>query len=128
MTHAATPLELQIGGAPPPGLREEARDLQHAAFVVQLVASYTGIGAREIASTARKCAAVARARQMAMYLVHVAFAWPLGRVAAIFGRDRSTISYACRRVEDLRDDAVFDTVLQRLEGCVRAAPFNGAWA
>ena len=127
MKRAGMDLELEIAATPSPINRKDGvRDLQFTAFVVQLVASSTGVGAKEIASARRQNADAARARQVAMYLTHIAFEWPLGRVATAFGRDRSTISYACRRVEDLREDVGFDKVLQRLESCVRAAPFCAA--
>ncbi len=108
--------------------REGVRDVELVAVVVQLVAAYTGTGAAEIAATGRRSAEVARARQMAMYLVHTSCEWTLARVAAAFGRDRSTISYACRRVEDLREDAGYDVGLVQLEGCIRAAAFAGVRA
>ncbi len=125
MKQATKPLELEVGG-PSPRLSDDQRDVQIAAFVVQLVALSTGVRAGEIASAHRDCAGAARARQVAMYLTHTGCAWPLVRVAAAFGRDRSTISYACRRVEDLREDLDFDARMQQLERCIRTAPFNGA--
>jgi hypothetical protein len=50
-----------------------------------------------------------------MYLAHVALGQPLTRVAAGFGRDRSTVAYACRRIEEQRDNAAFDAALAGLE-------------
>jgi chromosomal replication initiation ATPase DnaA len=104
------------------------RDHKLAAFVVQLVALSTDVGAGVIASRSRQSADAARARQIAMYLVHTACEWRLARVASAFGRDRSTISYACRRVEDQREDASFDSWLVRLEGYIRAIVFGGVTA
>jgi chromosomal replication initiation ATPase DnaA len=67
---------------------------------------------------------VALARQIAMYLSHVAFRVSLTDVGRIFGRDRTTVSHACAVVEDLRDDPRFDRILDLLERIVRfqAAP------
>jgi chromosomal replication initiation ATPase DnaA len=62
------------------------------------------------------------ARQIAMYLTHVAFGLSLQRVAAAFARDRSTVSYACHIVEDRRDDPGIDDLLDQLEASLRAAP------
>jgi chromosomal replication initiation ATPase DnaA len=62
------------------------------------------------------------ARGLAMYLVHVGCGMSLGRVARIFGRDRSTVGYACRLIEDRRDDPRFDKWLEALERSVAAAP------
>jgi len=104
-------------GAPDP-----RRDRAAAAFVTSMVAMATGIPAREIASPTRARAPAARARQMAMYLAHVGYAWPMSRVAAAFGRDRTTASHACHRIEDLRDDPDFDARIGVMETCLRQAP------
>ncbi len=61
-------------------------------------------------------------RHMAIYLCHVGFSMSLGRLGAAFGRDRATISYAIRRIEDMRDDHQIDVVLDALERVMRAAP------
>jgi len=36
-------------------------------------------------------------------------------VGRFFGRDRTTVSYACALIEDMRDDAEFDAEVGRLE-------------
>lgn len=103
-------------------LPDPRRDRLAAAFVTSLVAMTTGVPAGQIAAASRASASAARARQIAMYLTHVGFSWPLARVAAAFGRDRTTASHACHRVEDLRDDAAFDARLSAMEACLREAP------
>jgi chromosomal replication initiation ATPase DnaA len=60
---------------------------------------------------------VALARHVAMYLAHVAFGLTFTEVGEVFARDRTTVAYACGRVEDLRDDPAFDRSLELLE-CV----------
>lgn len=50
-----------------------------------------------------------------MYLAHVAKGISLTSIGAAFGRDRTTVSYACNLIEDLRDDTQFDAELDRLE-------------
>ena len=97
-------------------------DFARAALAVQLVALTSGIPAPEIASRARGHAAVARARQTAMYLAHTAYGWPLARVGQAFGRDRTTAGHACALIEDERDDPSFDATLQAMEAMLRAAP------
>jgi len=122
-----TPLESELGWSSVELAlqdRRTDRDVWLVAFVVQLVALSTGVRAEEIAASTRHRAKAARARQIAMYLSHTAFAWPLARVAAAFRRDRSTASYACRRIEDLREDARFEAGLISLEACIRAAPME----
>ncbi len=46
-----------------------------------------------------------------------------GRVAAAFGRDRSTVAHACREIEDRREDGQFDLWISALEGMLHRAPF-----
>lgn len=67
-------------------------------------------------------ASVALARKVAMYLASVAFGMSLARVAAAFGRDRSTVGHACRCIEDLREDARFDAWMTALERSAAEAP------
>ncbi|MDI7775410.1 helix-turn-helix domain-containing protein [Asticcacaulis sp. EMRT-3] len=97
-------------------------DEERALFVMELVALATGVPAHQIACETRNHARAARARQIAMYLSYVAWQWPLARVGRAFGRDRTTAGHACRLIEDLRDDALFDARLERLEACLQNAP------
>jgi chromosomal replication initiation ATPase DnaA len=55
---------------------------------------------------------------MAMYLMHVALGRSLTQVGNFFQRDRTTVSYACMRIEDLRDDPGFDEELGNLEEAI----------
>jgi len=68
-----------------------------------------------IFSASRCRLAVARARQLAMYLSHVVLGQSLTEVGRGFGRDRTTVSYACALIEDMRDDPAFDAEVTALE-------------
>lgn len=61
-------------------------------------------------------------RQVAMYLVHVVYELNHTHIARLFAKDRSTVSHACKVVEDSRDDGVFDMKLIQLENFLRQAP------
>lgn len=63
---------------------------------------------------------VAFARQSAMYLAHVTFGFNYTEVGRGFGRDRTTAAYACRLIEERRDDPAVDAVLAALETACRA--------
>lgn len=65
---------------------------------------------------------VALARQIAMYLTHVAFGLTLSEVGRIFLRDRTTVAHACAAIEDLRDDPSFDRALFALENALIRLP------
>jgi len=45
----------------------------------------------------------------------------LSEVGRAFGRDRTTASYACNRIEDLRDDPDVDRTLGWMEIVLRQA-------
>jgi hypothetical protein len=64
--------------------------------------------------------AAAFARQIAMYLAHVGLGISMAEIGRAFGRDRTTVVHACHVIEDRRDDARFDRVLDHLEEAVRA--------
>jgi chromosomal replication initiation ATPase DnaA len=98
------------------------RDRVAAAFITHAVALATGVSPAEIASNSRRSKAAARARQIAIYLAHVNFNWPLIRVAFAFDRDRTTCGHACHRIEDMRENAAFDAKMTVLEACVKQAP------
>lgn len=98
-----------------------------AALVVEMVALATVTPRSEILDARHKGRAAVQARQMAMYLIHIIFQWPLDRIGAAFGRDRTTASHACRRVEDRRDDRCLDEMLDRLEACLRLSPCAPGW-
>lgn len=73
---------------------------------------------RHLANLSRGVARTAFARQVAMYLAHVACRLTLTEVGRLFGRDRTTVAHACRIVEDRRDDIALDRVLDLLEWAV----------
>jgi len=64
----------------------------------------------------KRCVATtAQARQLSMYLIHVLLGRQFKDVGRFFGRDRTTVSYACAKVEDMRDDPRFEDELADLE-------------
>lgn len=79
------------------------------------VAAALAVPVTELRANTRRPAAVAFARQSAMYLAHVVFGLTLTDVGRAFGRDRTTASHACGRVENLRDDPDIDALLEALE-------------
>jgi chromosomal replication initiation ATPase DnaA len=94
-----------------------------AARLAADVASYAlGVPVDDILDFRRGAADTAFARQVAAYLCHVGFELSLGRIAAAFGRDRSTIAYACHAIEDRREDAQFDLWISGLEAMLQQAP------
>jgi chromosomal replication initiation ATPase DnaA len=96
-------------------------DCARARFACNAAAFALGVK-EDLLGPDRGSAPIAFARQVAMYLTHVAFGMSLHRVAVAFARDRSTVAYACHLIEDRRDDPKLDDMLDQLEAAMRAAP------
>ena len=90
-------------------------------FAEALVAHLYGTSVAELHATTRGGERIAFARQLAMYLLHIVYKMDRGEVAGRFGRDRSTVSHACRRLEDMREDPALDRLVRRLEILLREA-------
>ena len=85
----------------------------------QAVSTVFMVASADLWSGTRGRRRVAFARQVAMYLAHVAWGLTLTEVGHVFARDRTTVAHACGLVEDSRDDPVFDRSLELLEGVMR---------
>jgi hypothetical protein len=66
-----------------------------------------------------RAARLTRARHVAMYLANTLFGVSMAEIGRAFGRDRSTVIYACHVVEDERDDPAFDQKLELMERLIR---------
>lgn len=84
-------------------------------FVLQLVCLSREVSRDSLLQASRGDVEVARARHLAMYLMHVVLQIPLTNIGKIFGRDRTTVGHACARMEDMRDDRRFDAAVMLLE-------------
>jgi chromosomal replication initiation ATPase DnaA len=80
------------------------------------VAAAFAVPVDELRAPSRRAAAVAFARQSAMYLAHVVLRLNYSATGELFHRDRTTAAHACALVEERRDDPAIDRVLQTLEG------------
>jgi len=88
---------------------------QAASALVRIVAHAHNVTVVELFHHSRSRAPIAATRQLAMYLMHVVLGRNLTEVGRFFGRDRTTVSYACMRMEDMRDDPVFEQQVLDLE-------------
>lgn len=60
-----------------------------------------------------------------MYVAHVALGITMRDVGTGFGRDRTTVLYACHLVEDMRDDPEFDRIVAVFEAVAIAVLKRG---
>lgn len=87
-------------------------------FVVELVSMATHTERGAFLMKSRGIAGIARARQLAMYLLHIDCEYSLALVGELFGRDKSTVGHAVRIIEDMRDDTQFEDWISLLENAV----------
>lgn len=91
-------------------LDEASRQLVETA-----VATAFAVPSAELRTASRGRAPVAFARQVAIYLAHVALGLSYSAVARSFRRNRTTVARACQVIEDRRDDPRVDFLLSVLE-------------
>ncbi len=102
--------------------RRAKQDRASAELASTLAGYALNVPAADILEQGRGSQRVAFARQVAMYLCHVGFAYSLSRVAAAFGRERSTVGHACHAIEDRREDPLFDGWIGALEAALKDMP------
>lgn len=95
--------------------RNSLENTRYARALAATVAAAFGIEERQLFGRTRGAPQVARARQVAMYMAHVAVPMTLTDVGRAFGRDRTTAAHACRVVEMARDHKPFDQWLNEIE-------------
>jgi hypothetical protein len=114
----ARPLWRQPDGVSPQTSRKTAQRL--CDLTVLATAAAFAVSPLELNAATRRGPYIAFARQSAMYLAHVAFGLSFSDVGRGFGRDRTTAAYACRLIEERRDDPAIDRVLGSLESACGA--------
>lgn len=101
--------------------RREEKSLEICEGLIDLVAAFFNVSSKELRRPGRSAAGVGRVRQIAMYVGHVALGLSMNEIGRGFGRDRTTVLYACHLIEDLRDDIEFDRMVQTVEKVAEAA-------
>ena len=89
-----------------------------ARFVAAVVGSALRVPPNEVRECHRGKAAVAFARQVAIYVSHTRLGFDYTTAGCAFGRDRTTAAHAVRTVEGRREDPVIDAILDYLERAV----------
>ena len=97
-------------------------DKMCARLVVSAVAMEFAVPSFVLSSKLKGTSEVSYARQIAMYLMCCVYGLTKQRIAELFERHYTTVSHACRLIEEQRDDPVFDSKLIRLENFLRQAP------
>lgn len=100
----------------------EAGDRVRARLALALGAYTAGVSLSSLSGRRPLDRTVVHVRQVAMYLCHVGFGMSLTRIARVFRKDRSTISFALHAMEDRRDEPEFDSMCDALEEVARVLP------
>lgn len=87
-----------------------------ARLVARLVGTKTGTPEARILANDRGKSGEARSRQITMYLLHTSLSLSYTEIAEALFRDRTTVSHACRLIEDGRDNGALNAMLCELEG------------
>jgi hypothetical protein len=108
------------GGRTPRGVSHD-RAVEWCDCLIDIAAALFNVSGRELRRPGRSTLDVTRVRQIAMYVGHVVLRLTMSDVGRGFGRDRTTVLYACHLVEDMRDDADFDRIVATMERVTGAA-------
>lgn len=100
---------------------DRLRQDREAFALVRAVAEARSVSLRSLMMGGQSRGHVGMSRRMAMYLVHTQLGRTQLEVGVLFGRTHGTVSYACKTIEMLRDDPVFDFALATIEAAHRAA-------
>lgn len=92
-----------------------------ARALIESTAAAFGLLPAALHQPSRGPAPTAFARQVAMYLAHVHLGLTMRDAGGLFGRDRTTAAHACRKVEDRRDDAAVDRLVEGIAAAVDRA-------
>ena len=103
------------------GTDREAEAILLCDCVIDVVAAMFSVSSKELRAHGRTSHDVCRVRQIAMYVAHVVLELKMSEVGKGFGRDRTTVVYACHMIEDLREDEDFERVVSTVERVMRAA-------
>lgn len=110
-------LGLEAGGHAGPA-RALPEVLSMNRFVETLVGSAFDTPRAALHASGRGEAQVAFARQVAMYLCHVELGLSFSATGHLYGRDRTTASHACHVIEERREDASLDSLLDCLQRAI----------
>ena len=101
--------------------RRDERTVELCEAMIDIAAALFNVSSKEIRRPGRTNLGISRVRQVAMYVAHVVLKLNMTDIGKAFGRDRTTVVYACHLIEDLRDDADFDRIIIMTERVALAA-------
>lgn len=82
---------------------DEEEDRKVFECMATLASKHFLVSRKEIVANTRGFSHIAYVRMGIMFLIHVEMCWDMTRTGKAVGRDRTTVSYACKRIFDLVD-------------------------
>jgi len=104
---------------PSPGGPDEGQRVDVRHVIERTVADVFDIDPRLLRMPTRGQFRISLARQVCMYIAHVASGMSLTEVGRMWERDRTTAAHACTVVEERRDDAEFNRAIDLIELVVK---------
>lgn len=92
-----------------------------ARFVNQMIAAAYEISGERLLRRDRGVIKVNRPRQISMYLMNTALSLKFTEIAEFYDKDRTTVSHACRVIEEMRDNVEFDMRILEFENTINTA-------
>jgi chromosomal replication initiation ATPase DnaA len=89
--------------------------------VIDLCSALFNVSGHDLRQSKRCSQGIARVRQIAMYLCNTTLGISLTEIGKAICRDRTTVGHAVQLIEDLRDDAEFDAIMEQVERVTRIA-------
>lgn len=99
--------------------KADERWMSDCEAVIDIVSAFFNVSSKDIRNSTRSIASVARVRQVGMYVAHTVLQIPMKHVGRCFVRDRTTVQHAVTLIEDLREDAEFDGIMDQVDRLVR---------
>lgn len=96
-----------------------SEDRDRADLTLHVVAMRLGTPMETLTRGGRLSGPALRARRVSLYLAHVALGWPLERVGHAYGINRQTVSTACTRIEEARDERHLNDLLDELAATIQ---------
>lgn len=93
--------------------RDEIRQM-----LVDTIGMFLRVKPDRLSASRRGTAHTAFARHVAMYLARTRLGLSFTEAGRLFNRDRTTAAHACRRIEESRDDATTDALIEFLDRAV----------
>jgi chromosomal replication initiation ATPase DnaA len=104
------------------GEADSASSEARSSLLATIVSAAFAVRPGDLCGPRRGAKSVALARQVARYLSHTQLGRSYTATGALFGRDRTTAAHACRTVEEKREKAEIDAIVDCVERAIDQVP------